>query len=148
MNGSDEFLDVELAGVVERRASGSLCGVLNFCSIVDRSVTVRGVLRFLGGEVIELGAEIGNVAIQCKAAGALIIVPLDIDFSIEVSFFIDCYFIFFFEGVEQMIGLALAYIFNTKVINYEGKQERSPFVAPQTRGEGALVVVMLEKARL
>ena len=98
--------------------------------------------------MVKLGAEIGDVVVHCEAAGALIIVPLDIDFSIEVSFFIDCYFIFFFEGVEQMIGLALAYIFNTKVINYEGKQERSPFVAPQTRGEGALVVVVLEKERL
>ena len=44
-----------------------------------------------------------------------------------------------------MIDVALAYIFDTEVIKYEGKQDRSPFVAPQTRGEGALVVVVLEK---
>ena len=47
-----------------------------------------------------------------------------------------------------MIGVALAYIFDAKIINYEGKQDRSPFVAPQTRGLGALVVVVFEKTCL
>ena len=42
--------------------------------------------------------------------------------------------------------MALAYILYAEIINYEGKQDRSPFVAPQTRGSGALVVVVLEKA--
>ena len=44
--------------------------------------------------------------------------------------------------------MALAYIFDNEVINYEVKQYRLPFVAPQTRGEWALVVVVLDKARL
>ena len=69
---------------------------------------MRGVLRFLGGGVVKLGEEIGNVVINCEEAGTLIIVPLDIDSSIEVAFFIDCYFIFLFEGVEQMICVTLA----------------------------------------
>ena len=47
--------------------------------------------------------------------------------------------------VEQMIGVALAYIFEAKTIHYEGKQDRSPFVAPQTRGLWVLLVVVLEK---
>ena len=79
------------------------------------------MLRFIVGEVEELGAEIGDVVIHCDAEGALIIVPLEIYSSIEVTFFIDCYFIVVFEGVEKNIGVALAYIFKTKVINYEGK---------------------------
>ena len=54
--GSDELLDVEFSGAVKRRAARSFCGVLNLCSIYDRSVTVRGVLRFLGVRVIKLGA--------------------------------------------------------------------------------------------
>ena len=69
---------------------------------------MRGVLRFLGGGVVKLGAEIGDIVIHCEAAGAIIIVPLEIDSSIEVAFFIDCYFIFLFEGVEQMIDVPLA----------------------------------------
>ena len=45
-----------------------------------------------------------------------------------------------------MIGVALAYIFDAEIINYEGKQDRSPFVAPRSRGLGALVLVVLENA--
>ena len=78
MDGSDELLDTELAGVVERQADGSICGVLNLCSIVDRSVTVRGVLRFLRGGVVKIGVDIGDVVVHCEAEGVLIIVSLEI----------------------------------------------------------------------
>ena len=44
-----------------------------------------------------------------------------------------------------MVGVALAYIFGAKITNYEGKQDRSPFVAPQTRGSGSFILVVLEK---
>ena len=101
-------MDAQLTIFAERWDSGSLGVVLNFFSIVDGNVLVRGVLRFLGGGVVKLGEEIGNVVINCEEAGTLIIVPLDIDSSIEVAFFIDCYFIFLFEGVEQMIDVPLA----------------------------------------
>ena len=47
-----------------------------------------------------------------------------------------------------MIGVLLAYIFDAEIINYEGTQDRSPFVAPQTRGLGAMLVVVIEKACL
>ena len=47
-----------------------------------------------------------------------------------------------------MVGVVLAYIFYAEVVNYKGKQYRSPFVAPQTRGLGALVVVVFDKACL
>ena len=47
-----------------------------------------------------------------------------------------------------MVGVVLSYILYDKVINYQGEQDRSPFVAPQTRGLGALVIVMLEEACL
>ena len=100
LDGYNEFLDADLAGVIYRKAYGSLCGVLKLCSIFDRSVTVRGVLRFIVGGVVELGAEIGNVVVHCEAAGLIITVQLEIDSSIEVALFIECYFIVFFEGVE------------------------------------------------
>ena len=54
-------------------------------------------------------------------AGELNIVLFDVDSCIKVAWFIECYFIVLFEGVEQMIGVALAYIFGAKIINYEGK---------------------------
>ena len=53
-DGSDKLLDAEFSRAVERRADRSFRGVLNLCSIDDRSVTVRGVLRFLWVGVIGL----------------------------------------------------------------------------------------------
>ena len=47
-----------------------------------------------------------------------------------------------------MVGVVLPYIFYAKVIKYQGEQDRSPFVAPQTGGLGALAIVMFEKACL
>ena len=47
-----------------------------------------------------------------------------------------------------MVGVVLPYIFYAKVINYQGEQDRSPFVAPQNGGLGALVIVMFEEACL
>ena len=45
-----------------------------------------------------------------------------------------------------MVGVVLPNIFYAEVINYQGEQDRSPFVVPQTGGLGALVIVMFEKA--
>ena len=55
-DGSNELLDAEFSGVFKQRAAGSFRGVLNLCSMDDMSVTVRGVLLFIGGGVVEFGA--------------------------------------------------------------------------------------------
>ena len=47
-----------------------------------------------------------------------------------------------------MVGVVLSYIFYVEVINYQGERDRLPFVAPQTRSLGELVIVMFEKACL
>ena len=57
-DGSDKLLDAEFSGSVKRGAGRSFQGVLNLCPIYDGVVTVRGVLRFLGVGMIELGAQV------------------------------------------------------------------------------------------
>ena len=47
-----------------------------------------------------------------------------------------------------MVGVVLSDIFYAEVINYQGEQDRSPFVARHTKGMGALVMGMFEKACL
>ena len=54
-DGSEKLLGAEFSGAVKRRAARSPYGVLNLCCVDDRSVTVRGVLRFIGVGVIGLG---------------------------------------------------------------------------------------------
>ena len=147
-DGSDNFLDAEFSGAVKRRAARIFCGVLNLCSIDDMGVTVRGLLRFLGVWVIKLGAQVFDVVAHREAAGALDIVPSEVNSIIEVALIITCDFIVFFEVVEYVVGVGISYIFYAEVINYQGEQDRSTFVAPQTRGLGELVIVMFEKACL
>ena len=81
-DGYDNLLDAEFSVAVKRRAARSFCGILNLCSIDDRSVMVRGVLRFLGVGVIKLGAQVCDVVVHCEAAGALGIVPSEVNSSI------------------------------------------------------------------
>ena len=81
-DGSDKLLDAEFSGAVERRAARSFRGVLKFYSIYDRSVTVREVLRFLGVGVIKIGVQVCDLVVHREAAGALDIVPSEVNSSI------------------------------------------------------------------
>ena len=42
-----------------------------------------------------------------------------------------------------MVGMAVADIFNTKVVDNEAEEDKAPFVAPNTGSGGALVVSVL-----
>ena len=81
-DGSKELLDKEFSGAVKRQASRSFRVVLNLFSIDDRGVMVRGVLRFLGVGVIEIGAQVCYVVVNHEAAGTLDIVPSEVNSSI------------------------------------------------------------------
>ena len=39
--------------------------------------------------------------------------------------------------------MTVAYIFNTKVVDGEAEEDRAPFLAPNTRSGGALVLSVL-----
>ena len=43
----------------------------------------------------------------------------------------------------KVMGMAVANIFNTKVVDDEADEERAPFVASKSRSGGTLVVAML-----
>ena len=75
-------MDAEFSGVFKRQASRSLRGILDLFSIDDRSVTVRGVLRFLGVGVIKIGVQVCDLVVHREAAGALDIVPSEVNSSI------------------------------------------------------------------
>ena len=51
-----------------------------------------------------------------------------------------------FDGIEQVIGLALACILGAKIVNYKGEHKWSPLVDPHARGDRELVVAMHAKA--
>ena len=104
------------------------------------------MLRFLGGGVVKLGAQLGNVVFHREAIGALVVFPLEVDPRIQVAFIVYCYVVVLFDGVEQVIGVALSYVLDVKIVEYKGENDCPPLVAPQSRGDGALVVVVLAEA--
>ena len=81
-DGSNELLDAEFSGAVKRRAGSSFRGIFNLCPIDYRGMTVRGVLRFLGVGVVELGAQVCDLVAHREAAGALDIFPSEVNSSI------------------------------------------------------------------
>ena len=76
------MLDAEFSGLVKRRAARSLRGVLDFYSIDDRSVTVKGLRRFIGVGLIELGAQVFDEVVHREAAGVIDIFPSEVNYSI------------------------------------------------------------------
>ena len=101
---------------------------------------VGGKLTLLGVGVIPLEAEVGNVVIHGKVTGAMGVVPFEIDNSLQTSLPVFSYVIVLFEGISKVMGMAVAGIFSTKVVDNDAEEDRAPFVAPKT-GSGAVLVV-------
>ena len=81
-DGSNEMLDAEFSDAFKKQAARSFRVVLNLCSIDGRGVPMRGVLRFLGVGVIEISTQVCDVVFHREAAGALDIVPSEVNSSI------------------------------------------------------------------
>ena len=71
------------------------------------------------------------------------VVPLDIDAGVQVTLPVFSDSIVLFERISKVVGMTVADIFNTKVVNDEAEEDRAPFVAPKTGSGGELVVSVL-----
>ena len=116
---------------------------MNLGAIYAGCVLVGRKLTLLVVGVIPLEAEFGDVVVHGEATGAFGVVPLGIDAGVQVTLPVFGGIVVFFEGISKVVGVAVAYIFNTKVINNKAEEYRAPFVAPNTRSGGALVVSVL-----
>ena len=82
---------------------------------------VGGKLTLIGIGVNPLEADVGDVVFCGKAIDVLGIVPLEIDASIQVALPVFSDTIVFFEGISNVVGMAVANIFKTKVVNDEAE---------------------------
>ena len=98
-DSTDYGLDAEDAFFIEGWTERSFGGVLDIGAIDDGSVLVRGKLAFLGVRMISFEAEIGDVVIHGEAAGALSVIPLEVDASIQITLPIFSDFVVFLEGI-------------------------------------------------
>ena len=72
----------------------------------------------------------------------LVVVPCDIDASNFLSQPIGGDFVGLLEGLEEVFGMVVANVLDSKVIHDEHKNDGSPFVVPEARHSGALVVAV------
>ena len=104
---------------------------------------VGGKRTLLGFRIIPLGEEVGYAVVHGEGTGALGVVPLEINAGIQITLPVFSDIIVFFEGMSKVVGMAVTYVFNIKVVDYEGEEDRAPFMAPKTRNVGELVVSVL-----
>ena len=116
--GTDNALDAKDAGCIEGRTGWSVHCVLEFCSVVDFGMLVGGQDALEGRVVAPFGKDGGNVFTHCETTSAFIIGPGQIDTRVERAGPVLGDGAVFKEGVAKVVGIALADVFNAKIINY------------------------------
>ena len=100
-------------------------------------------MTLLGVSVIPLEGKVRYIVVHGEATGALGVSPLDIDSGVQVTLPVFSDTIVFFEGIVNVVGMTVAYIFNTKVFDNEDEEDRAPFVGPKKKSGGAMVLFVL-----
>ena len=93
--------------------------------------------------MIPLEAEVSDLVFRGKAIGVLGVFPLEIDSGVQVTLPVFSDVLVFFGGILKVVGMTVANIFNTKVVEDEAEEDRVQFMATKTGSGGALVVSML-----
>ena len=89
--------------------------IYNVCVLVGENIPLI-VVRLIPPE-----AEFGDVVVHGEAKGALGVVPLEIDAGVKVTLPVFSDVILFFEGISKVVDMAVANIFNTKVVDNEAE---------------------------
>ena len=100
---------------------------MNFGAIKNGCIFLGVKLTLLGVGVIPLELEVGDVVVHGKATGAMGVVLFEINAIVKINLPVFSDVIVFFEGILKVMGMAVAKIFNTKVVNNEAEEDRAPF---------------------
>ncbi len=92
--------------------------------------------------MVVFGEDGVNVVFHGKPTSAFGVVPIKVDSRVEVAVPVLLDVLMFFDGVVEMDGMFLAYIFHAEVVDNYGEHDGTPFVVPQTRCAFALVVTL------
>ena len=111
---------------------------MSFDVINNGCVLVGGNLTLLGVRVIPLEAEVGDVVVHGKSTGTMGLVPFEIDASVQITLPVFSDVVVLFESILKEMGMAVADIFNTKVVDDEAEEDREPFVGPKTWSIGSI----------
>ncbi len=75
-----------------------------------------------------------------------IVVPVQVHAKVLVSIPVNGTFVVFLKNLRKMVGMLLPNVLDTKVVDTENEQERSPVMFPKARCDIALMVAMLVEA--
>ena len=96
--------------------------------------------------MVELDAEVCNVVFHYEAEGAIGVVPLKFDAGVQVSFPVFSDLIVLFRECSEVDGVALANVFDAKIVDNKSEDDGALLVAPEARVGGTLVISMLLEA--
>ena len=68
------------------------------------------------------------------------IIPFEADTGKIFTFPVFSDFVVLFEDIAKVVGVALAYVFNSKIINYQGEEDRAPFVEPEAGSSDCFIL--------
>ena len=123
LNGVDAF-------VIEGGAERGFGGILDLGATDDGSVPVRVKLEFIGFRMIPFEAESGDAVIHGEAESAMSVIPLEVDAGIQIALPIFGDVVVFLECIVKVLGMPFTDILNTKVVNNEAADDRTPVVTP------------------
>ena len=103
-----------------RTVWGFIC-ILDFGTILDWCVMLRGVLRLLGLRVTKFDNQVGNVDFNCEVESEFVIVPCEVYAYIKISFPIIGDALIFIEDIAEMMVMLFTQVFNAKVVYNESK---------------------------
>lgn len=141
--GADDSLDPFDTVVVERWACiNGGASVLFFCAIYNFTMLVRGVDRFCWGWMVIACTDIIDVTGHGGAAGAVSVIPLDVDARKFGTRPIGGDVVGLAECIKEVFGVVFAHILDTEVIDNEDKKYGSPLVTEEPRRSIALIIPM------
>ena len=101
---------------------------------------MRRVLALPRLRVPEFGQSFGGVARHGEVDLAAVVVPVERDADVLLTVPVRLQVVVFSDGVDKVLSVLLADVFDPEVVNNERELDWTPLVEPQSRDELALVV--------
>ena len=138
--------DVDLAKFIKGWGGVGIVSVLN-CGAIDDGCSLVGREDWLPGSlVVVFGEHCFDVVYHGETTGAFGVIPGQVDACVEITFPVFCEVVEFLDGVMEVVSVVVANVFDSEVVYYEGEQDGSPPVSPETWCAFALVVALFVEA--
>ena len=130
---------------VEALRSVGFGSELGFGTIGDWNALVWGETGLAWTGMFKLNEQVFDVTWHTDATASICIVPFDIDTRKLIAGHVEMDPVEFLENVQEVGKVFDSDVFYAKVIYDEAELDRTPFVAPETRGGFNFIIAFSEK---